>query len=252
MAEQSLTPENLESYSTEAISNFSKAIEDFADLITEIKSEDANIAVFNSIYLMIDGRKRRLADIANIEAPNDPLNLEVMVYSRDNMDLVIDTIKDAGFPAKKQSDVSQYINVRVPKPSRMQLEEIADDLIRRTNGMTSRLMKLKTNTGLRIRAAVQNEFIDTRIATLSTKKIDAAYEKFNKEARILGLLRRKQILGKFYKPSEKDDEILIKDVNLMIRLSGKIKYDPTADNQDDDNLNNVVDKNTQALSQEAR
>ena len=134
----------------------------------------------------------------------------------------------------------------------MQLEEIADDLIRRTNGMTSRLMKLKTNTGLRIRAAVQNEFIDTRIATLSTKKIDAAYEKFNKEARILGLLRRKQILGKFYRPSEKDDEILIKDVNLMIRLSGKIKYDPTADNQDDDNLNNVVDNNTQAMSQEAR
>ena len=38
MAEQSLTPENLESYSTEAISNFSKAIEDFADVITEIKS----------------------------------------------------------------------------------------------------------------------------------------------------------------------------------------------------------------------
>ena len=83
MAEQSLTPENLESYSTEAISNFSKAIEDFADLITEIKSEDANIAVFNSIYMMIDGRKRRLADIANIEAPNDPLNLEVMVYEMD-------------------------------------------------------------------------------------------------------------------------------------------------------------------------
>ena len=40
MAEQSLTPENLESYSTEAISNFSKAIEDFADLITEIKPFD--------------------------------------------------------------------------------------------------------------------------------------------------------------------------------------------------------------------
>ena len=81
MAEQSLTPENLESYSTEAISNFSKAIEDFADLITEIKSEDANIAVFNSISVMIDGRKRRLADIANIEAPNDPLNLDCLLYT---------------------------------------------------------------------------------------------------------------------------------------------------------------------------
>ena len=100
MAEQSLTPENLESYSTEAISNFSKAIEDFADVITEIKSEDANIAVFNSISVMIDGRKRRLADIANVEAPNDPLNLEVMVYSKDNLETVMDTIEESGFPTK--------------------------------------------------------------------------------------------------------------------------------------------------------
>ena len=96
MAEQSLTPENLESYSTEAISNFSKAIEDFADVLTEIKSEDANIAVFNSIFVMIDGRKRRLADIANVEAPDDPLNLEVMVYSKDNLETVMTTIKESG------------------------------------------------------------------------------------------------------------------------------------------------------------
>ena len=109
MAEQSLTPENLESYSTEAISNFSKAIEDFADLITEIKSEDANIAVFNSIYVMIDGRKRRLADIANIEAPDDPLNLEVMVYSRDNLETVINTIKEAGFPAKLKEKIHNFL-----------------------------------------------------------------------------------------------------------------------------------------------
>ena len=105
MADQSLTPENLESYSTEAISNFSKAIEDFADVITEIKSEDANISVFNSIYVMIEGRKRRLADIANVEAPDDPLNLEVMVYSKDNLETVIDTIKEAGFPISSIIDM---------------------------------------------------------------------------------------------------------------------------------------------------
>ena len=170
---------------------------------------------------MIEGKKRRLYDLANVEAPEDPLKLEVMVYSRDNIEIVTDTIKESGFPAKSEQG-SQYIHVRVPKPSRMQLEEIADDLIRRTNGITSRLMKLKTNTGLRIRAAVQNEFIDTRVATLSTRKIDGAYERFNKEARILGLLRRKQILGTYFKPIEKDDEILLKDINLLVKLNKNI------------------------------
>ena len=38
-----------------------------------------------------------------------------------------------------------------------------------------RLSKIKTNTGLRIRAAVQNEFIEAKIATLATKKIDTTH-----------------------------------------------------------------------------
>ena len=219
MAEQSLTPENLESYSTEAISNFSKAIEDFADVLTEIKSEDANIAVFNSIFVMIDGRKRRLADIANVEAPNDPLNLEVMVYSKDNLETVLNTIKESGFPVKLREKNSQFLIVRVPPPSRMQLEEIGDDLIRKTNSLVMRLTKIKTNTGLRIRAAVQNEFIETKIATLATKKIDASHLKIESEGKFLGVLKRKQILGNYFKSSEKDDDLFIKKVNLYLKLN---------------------------------
>ena len=235
MAEQSLTPENLESYSTEAISNFSKAIEDFADVITEIKSEDANISVFNSIFVMIEGRKRRLADIANVEAPDDPLNLEVMVYSKDNLETVIDTIKEAGFPVKLKEQNSQFLIVRVPPPSRMQLEEIGDDLIRRTNSLVMRLTKIKTNTGLRIRAAVQNEFIETKIATLATKKIDASHLKIESEGKFLGVLKRKQILGSYFKSTEKDDETFIKKVNLYLKLNENLKQ-PVV--KEDENQNN--------------
>jgi len=228
MAEQNLSPENLESYSTEAISNFGKAIEDFADVITEIKSEDANVAVFNSIYVMVSGRKRRLGDIANIESLDGSLNLEVMVYNKDQIELVLDTIKDAGFPAKIKEQGSQFISVRVPKPSRMQLEEIGDDLIRRTNSLSTRLTKIKTNTGLRIRAAVQNEFIDQRIATIATRKIETQYEKSNDDGQLLGVLRRKQILGNYFKPTEKGDEVFIKKVNLYLKLN--------------ENLNNFSDE----------
>ena len=90
MADQQLTPENLESYSVEAISNYGRAIDEFCDVLVGIKSEDANIAVFNSIYITIDGKKRRLGDIANIESPEDPLKIEVMVYSRDNFSFNLD------------------------------------------------------------------------------------------------------------------------------------------------------------------
>ncbi len=235
MAEQTLTPENLESYSTEAISNFSKAIEDFADALTEIKSEDANIAVFNSIFVMLDGRKRRLADIANVEAPDDPLNLEVMVYSKDNLDTVMTTIKESGFPVKLKEKNSQFLIVKVPPPSRMQLEEIGDDLIRRTNSLVMRLTKIKTNTGLRIRAAVQNEFIETKIATLATKKIDASHVKIESEGKLLGVLKRKQILGSYFKSTEKDDEVFIKKVNLYLKINENLKQLETPKTEENPN-----------------
>ena len=105
----------------------------------------------------------------------------------------------------------------------MQLEEIGDDLIRRTNSLIMRLTKIKTNTGLRIRAAVQNEFIETKIATLATKKIDARHLKIENEGKFLGVLKRKQILGNYFKPSEKDDEIFIKKVNLYLKLNDNLK-----------------------------
>ena len=157
--------------------------------------------------------------IANIEAPNDPLNLEVMVYSRDNLETVIDTIKESGFPVKLKEKNSQFLIVKVPPPSRMQLEEIGDDLIRKTNSLVMRLTKIKTNTGLRIRAAVQNEFIETKIATLATKKIDASHLKIESEGKFLGVLKRKQILGNYFKSSEKDDDLFIKKVNLYLKLN---------------------------------
>ena len=176
---------------------------------------------------MIDGRKRRLADIANIEAPNDPLNLEVMVYSKDYLETVMTTIKEAGFPAKLKEENSQFLTVKVPAPSRMQLEEIGDDLIRRTNSLVMRLTKIKTNTGLRIRAAVQNEFIEAKIATLATKKIDATHLKVESEGKFLGVLKRKQILGNYFQSTEKDDEIFIKKVNLYLKLNNNLKQKET-------------------------
>ena len=231
MENENLPPQNLESYSTEALANFARTVEEFSELLNTIKSEDANIGLFNSIYVTVEGRKRRLGDISNVETGDNPLKLKLMIYNKEHIEIILETIKESGFPAK-HDEGSQYINVRVPKPTRMQLEEIADDLIRRTNGMSSRMMKVKTNTNLRIRAAVQNEFIENKIATIANKIIESSYERYIKEIRVIGLLKRKQILGSFYKSIEKDDDALIKDVNLLIKFNKKIEGISLSENID--------------------
>ena len=130
---------------------------------------------------------------------------------------VLEFIKNNGFPAKNEEG-SQFIYIRVPKPSRMQLEELGDEVIRRTNSACTRLIKIKTNTGLRIRAAMEKEYIDQRISGFAVKKIDNALERITKEMKIVGVMKRKTILGSFFKTIERDDADLIKIINKRIKL----------------------------------
>ena len=100
----------------------------------------------------------------------------------------------------------------------MQLEEIGDEVIRRTNSACTRLIKIKTNTGLRIRAAMEKEYIDQRISGVAVKKIDNALERITKEMKVVGVMKRKAILGSFFKTVERDDADIIKVINKRIKL----------------------------------
>ena len=208
---------NNEGYSPEAIANFELAVEEFAESLLAIKAEHANIAVFRSLQIIMNGRKRRIGDLGNVESPDDPMKIDLMIYNKEHLQQVLDFIRESGFPAKNEEG-SQFIHIRVPKPSRMQLEEIGDDIGRRTNSVCTRLTKMKTNTGLRIRAAMEKEFIDQRIANLATKRINDNLDRCTQEVRIIGLMKRKKILGSFFKTVERDDNDLLKIINKRIKL----------------------------------
>ena len=208
---------NEEGYSPEAIANFERSVEEFAETLLEIKPEHANISVFRSLKMTVNGRARRIGEFGNVDSPDDPMKIELMIYNKENIPDILEFIKNNGFPAKNEEG-SQFIHVRVPKPSRMQLEEIGDDINRRTNAASSKLLKSKTNTSLRIRAAMEKEFIDQRIAGLATKKIDSNLERCTKEIRIMGLMTRKKILGSFFKSVERDDPELLKIIAKRVKL----------------------------------
>ena len=206
-----------EGYSPEAIANMDNALEEFAVSLTEIRPEDANISVFKGLKLTLKGRPRRLAELGNVESPDDPMKIELMIYNKEQIEEVLEFIKKNGFPAKNEIG-SQFIHIRVPKPSRMQLEELGDEVIRRTNSACTRLMKIKTNTGLRIRAAMEKEYIDQRISGIAVKKIDNALERITKEMKIVGVMKRKAILGSFFKTIERDYADILKVVNKRVKL----------------------------------
>ena len=218
MDEASYISSNIEEgYSPESIANMESALEEFIVSLLDIRPEDANIAVFRGLKITLQGRPKRLAELGNVESPDNPMKIELMIYNKEQIEQVLEFIKQNGFPAKNDSG-SQFIHIRVPKPSRMQLEELGDEVIRRTNTACTRLMKIKTNTGLRIRAAMEKEYIDQRISGIALKKIDNALERITKEMKIIGVIKRKAILGSYFKTIERDDADLLKVINKRIKL----------------------------------
>ena len=212
-----ITPNLDEGYSPEAIANMESALEEFAVSLLEIKPEDANIAVFRGLKITMQGRPRRIAELGNVESPEGPMKIQLMIYNKEQIEQILEFIKQNGFPARNETG-SQFIHIRVPKPSRMQLEELGDEVIRRTTTAYTRLMKIKTNTALRIRAAMEKEYIDQRISGIALKKIDLALERITKEIKIVGVMKRKQILGSFFTTVEKDDAEIVKEINKRIKL----------------------------------
>ena len=246
-----------EGYSPEAIANMDNALEEFAVSLTEIRPEDANIAVFRGLKLTLKGRPRRLAELGNVESPDDPMKIELMIYNKEQIEEVLEFIKKNGFPAKNEAG-SQFIYIRVPKPSRMQLEELGDEVIRRTNSAATRLMKIKTNTGLRIRAAMEKEYIDQRISGIAIKKIDNALERITKEMKIIGVIKRKSILGSFFKTIERDDADIIKVINKRIKLEKdkiakeqELRIKTEALDDQNQTIDNVENQNIQSNEEQA-
>jgi len=87
---------NNEGYSPEAIANFELAVEEFAESLLAIKSEDANIAVFRSLQILMNGRKRRIGDLGNVESPDDPMKIQLMIYNKEHVEQVCDFISESG------------------------------------------------------------------------------------------------------------------------------------------------------------
>ena len=65
---------------------------------------------------------------------------------------------------------------------------------------------------------MEKEYIDQRISGVAIKKIDNALERITKEIKIVGVTKRKAILGSFFKTIERDDNDIVKIINKRIKL----------------------------------
>ena len=206
MNEEELT----DSYSQEANENMKVAIEKLKTDLTQIGSSDAYKNALFGLKIMVDKRPRRITDVSNVEPGLKPRSLDLMVYSRELIPLVVEEIKLAGFKNVTSDIELQRVTIIVPAPTLEDLERIEDDLDRVARSTVSNLTRVKANSSQRLKAGLENEYIEVAEAGRARKNLDDIIEYYVQIAKLHILKKRIKVMGKYFQPKNDDEQLMKK------------------------------------------
>lgn len=210
MNEEDLT----DSYSQEANENMKVAIENLVTNLTQVGSADAYKNALFGLKIMVDKRPRRITDVANVEPGLKPRSLDLMVYSRELIPLVVEEIKLAGFKNVTSDIELQRVTIVVPAPTLEDLERIEDDLDRVARSTVSNLTKVKANSSQRLKAGLENEYIEVAEAGKARKNLDEIIDHYVEIAKLHVLKKRIKVMGKYFQPKPEDEKLMKKLKNF--------------------------------------
>ena len=192
-----------EQYSMQAENLMKSSVEEYKEIIKEVKATDANLTIIRNIRVNIQGKPRRLVDIADLKKTEDVHKLQLLVFNTDHIELLSEQLDENSF----SYDIDgQFINITVPDPTYKQLMEVVDDLNRKKNSAMGRLTKAKSEATTRARTAVENEFITQGVASAASRKCDEYYQDYGDQVSEMTLEKIKSILGpEFFEKYKKEE-----------------------------------------------
>ena len=212
MDEENLT----DSYSQEANENMKVTIENLRSNLEQVGSADAYKNALFGLKIMVDKRPRRITDVANVEPGLKPRSLDLMVYSRELIPLVVEEIKVAGFKNVTSDIELQRVTIVVPAPTLEDLERIEDDLDRVARSTVSNLTKVKANTSQILKAGLENEYIEVAEAGKARKNLDEIIEYYVEIAKLHVLKKRIKVMGKYFQPKPEDEKLMKKLKSIKV------------------------------------
>ena len=204
-----------DSYSAEALANMENYIISFGTLIKDVGSSEGFKNALFGMKVMIEKKPRRVADLSKIYAGKAARTLELLVFSREHIPLIVAEIKEHGFKNVKSDAQQQLITVTVPKPTLDDLTAMEDQVAGMSRSAISSLTKIRGNTSQRLKAALENEFIDGVTMHNSRNKVDAVYDKYVKLVKLHSLKKRKSILGSYFEPKNEEERLLLPELNKL-------------------------------------
>ena len=207
--------EEQDSYSLEAEANMETCLENLIENLKSVGSADAYKNALFGIKMIVDKKQRRLSDLSSIGPGPVPRSLELMVFSRELIPQIVKEIKASGFRNVQANEVLQKVVVVVPKPNLEELQQVADEVARITRSTIGQIAKIKSNSAMRLKAGLENEYIDPPTAGKATKKLDNLFDKFAELTKLYTLKKRKDLLGNQFEPENKEE------IELLEKLKKK-------------------------------
>ena len=205
----------LDSYSLAAMARTEDILSFLVEDLDVVGSKDAYKNILYGVRLIVEGKNRRLSDfseIINEEEDNNNIkqknkntdNFKINIFRENLVDDIITIIKQNGFKEVNRIKDTTHILIKIPEPTQNQLNEFAGETKRIERSAISRIARIKSDAIQRIKAALQREYIEPHVAVPAKAHLENIQQSAVSEIRLIGLKKRKTLLGRFF--SYTDDE----------------------------------------------
>ena len=202
----------LDCYSLAATARSEDSLE---SLIKNLDLVGSNAAFKNILYgvrIIVEGRNRRLTDFAEMVKDEDHEEEEdkivINVYRDDLVETVVDIVRRSGFRKILRKRDSNYLIIDIPNPTENQLQEFAGETKRLERVTISTIARIKSDAVQRIKAGLEREYIEPLAAGPAKAHLEIMQRQAVRQAKLLGLKKRKSLIGNDYQYTDDDEEKL--------------------------------------------
>ena len=209
----------LDSYSLAAMARTEDILSFLVEDLDVVGSKDAYKNILYGVRLIVEGKNRRLSDfseIINEEEDNNNIkqknkntdNFKINIFRENLVDDIITIIKQNGFKEVNRIKDTTHILIKIPEPTQNQLNEFAGETKRIERSAISRIARIKSDAIQRIKAALQREYIEPHVAVPAKAHLENIQQSAVSEIRLIGLKKRKTLLGRFFSYTDEEEKKL--------------------------------------------
>ena len=217
MKYESDTP--LDSYSLAAMARTEDILSFLVEDLNIIGSKETYKNILYGVRLIVEGKNRRLSDfseIINEDEEDQSINKKsksdnyfiINIFRENLINNIIIIIKQHGFKQIKRIENSTQILIKIPEPTQNQLNEFAGETKRIERSAISRIARIKSDAIQRIKAALEREYIEPHVAVPAKAHLENIQQSAVSEIRLIGLKKRKTLLGKFFSYTDEEEKKL--------------------------------------------